>query len=68
MTARELLARGELPELLSGRQVADLFHVDPHTVSAWTRAGKWPAGSVEDGPAGRRYRRDVVLAALRGDL
>jgi excisionase family DNA binding protein len=54
----------ELPEILTPAQVAALFAVDAKTVSRWADAGRLPSFRTLGGH--RRFRRDDVLAALRG--
>lgn len=50
-------------ELLTPKQVAVLFRVDPKTVSRWARAGK--IGCVITPGGHRRYRSAEVHALLR---
>ncbi len=46
--------------LLTPRQVADRFAVDPKTVTRWARDGKLP--SIRTPGGHRRYRQSVVEA------
>lgn len=52
----------EEPELMTPRQVADLFHVDSKTVTRWAKGGKLPAIRTLGGH--RRFRREVVMKLL----
>lgn len=49
-------------ELLTPKQAAALFHVDPSTVSRWARAGKISATTTLGGH--RRYYRAEILDLL----
>lgn len=51
--------------LLTPGEVADLFRVDPKTVSRWAKAGR--IGSVPTPGGHRRFREDDVRALLRQD-
>ena len=51
--------------LMTPREVAVLFRVDPKTVTRWADAGKLNAVKTFGGH--RRYRESEVLARLRGD-
>lgn len=59
-----MVARLIAPELLMPSEVADLFAVDPKTVTRWAKSGKLP---VETRTLGghRRYSRAVVEQLLR---
>lgn len=50
-------------DLLTPAEVAQMFHVDPKTVTRWAQAGKLTYMRTLGGH--RRYRRDEVLALLR---
>lgn len=47
-------------KLLTPKQVADRFAVDPKTVTRWARTGKLP--SIRTPGGHRRYRASVVEA------
>lgn len=49
-------------KLLTPREVADLFRVDPKTVTRWARSGKLTAVKTLGGH--RRYRESEVMARL----
>lgn len=49
-------------ELLTPREVAALFHVNPKTVTRWAEAGK--IGFVTTAGGHRRYRRSQIHALL----
>ena len=49
--------------LLTPREVADLFGVDPKTVTRWAKAGKLTAIRTLGGH--RRYRQSEVQALLK---
>ncbi len=51
-------------QLLTPREVADLFGVDPMTVRRWAAAGR--IGSVRTPGGHRRYRESEVRALLAG--
>ena len=48
--------------LLTPREVADLFRVDPKTVQRWARSGKLPAVRTLGGQL--RFREDEVRQVL----
>ena len=48
--------------LLTPREVADLFHVDPKTVTRWANEGRLTCIRTLGGH--RRYRRDEVHELL----
>ncbi len=49
-------------ELLTPAEVAELFRVNPKTVTRWARAGKISAIRTLGGH--RRFRKSEILAAL----
>ena len=55
-------------ELLTPAEVADMFRVNPKTVTRWARAGKITAVRTLGGH--RRYRADEIRRSLEevGDL
>ncbi len=52
-------------KLLTPREVAVLFRVDPKTVTRWAKEGKLPCVRTLGGH--RRYPADAVHAALGAD-
>jgi len=55
-------------DLLTPGEVADLFRVDPKTVTRWAKAGRFPPGTVVRTLGGhRRYRASLVQALLNGE-
>ena len=56
---------GEHERLLTPREVAAMFRVDPKTVTRWAKAGKLP--SVRTLGGHRRYRAGDVEALLKGE-
>ena len=61
-----MLGRGMEPEtLLTPAEVAEIFRVDPKTVTRWARAGKLTAIRTLGGH--RRYRQSEVQALLRSN-
>lgn len=52
-------------DLMTPRQVADMFHVDPKTVTRWAKEGKLPSFRTPGGH--RRYRRADVQASMTPD-
>ena len=50
-------------ELLTPAEVAEMFRVNPKTVTRWARAGKISAIRTLGGH--RRFRRDEIEAQLR---
>ena len=55
----------EAEPLLTPREVATLFRVDPKTVTRWAKAGR--ITSIRTLGGHRRYREAEVRALLRGD-
>ena len=53
----------ERSRLLTSAQVADLFRVNPKTVTRWTAAGKLRCTRTLGGH--RRYYEDEVMTLLR---
>jgi excisionase family DNA binding protein len=53
-------------KLLTPGEVAELFKVNPKTVTRWARAGKISAIRTIGGH--RRFRADEVQAFLEGEL
>lgn len=51
--------------LLTPGEVAEMFRVDPKTVTRWAVAGR--IGSVRTPGGHRRFRESEVRALLRGD-
>lgn len=49
-------------KLLTPREVADLFAVDPKTVTRWAKAGKLPTIRTMGGH--RRFRQSIVEALI----
>jgi excisionase family DNA binding protein len=54
------------PDVLTAAGVAALFGVASKTVTRWARSGKLPESFRTPG-GHRRWRREVVEAALRGE-
>ena len=52
-------------ELLTPAEVAEMFRVDPKTVTRWAKAGK--LNSIRTLGGHRRYHRDEVARFLEGD-
>ena len=55
--------RSEVRDLLTPAEVANLFHVDPKTVSRWAKDGK--LDSIRTPGGHRRYDAETVRAMLR---
>ena len=55
----------ERSRLLTSAQVADLFRVDPKTVTRWAKAGKLT--SIRTLGGHRRYRESEVRSLLEGN-
>lgn len=51
---------------LTPSEVANLFRVDPKTVTRWAKAGR--IGSIRTPGGHRRFREHEVKALLDGDL
>lgn len=51
-------------KLLTPGEVADLFRVDPKTVTRWAHSGKLPSLTTPGGH--KRFRRSVVNRFLEG--
>ena len=51
--------------LLTPAEVAELFRVDPKTVTRWAAAGR--IGSIRTPGGHRRYRESEIRALLEGD-
>lgn len=58
------MKREQLPEFLTPAEVAQIFRVDPKTVTRWAKQGK--LASVRTVGGHRRYRRAEVMALLDG--
>jgi excisionase family DNA binding protein len=56
----------EAPRLLTPREVAAMFRVDPKTVTRWAKSGK--LRSIRTMGGHRRYREEEVRALLTDDL
>lgn len=53
---------------LTPSEVADMFRVDPKTVSRWDKQDRFLEGTVTRTLGGhRRYREDLVLKVLAGE-
>ena len=59
------MSTDERNELLTPAEVAELFRVNPKTVTRWARAGKISAIQTLGGH--RRFRRDEIEAALQSE-
>jgi len=57
------LSLGNLPDLLTVREVAELLRVSPLTVKRWGKRGKLPAIRI-NARGDRRYRKEQVLYLL----
>lgn len=57
------MADNDKSELLTPKQVADLFQVDPKTVTRWAQSGKLTCIRTLGGH--RRFRRDQIEAYLK---
>jgi excisionase family DNA binding protein len=55
----------EAPDLLTPAEVAEVFRVDPKTVTRWAKAGKLTCIRTLGGH--RRYRLAEVRALLNGE-
>jgi len=54
---------GNLPDLLTVREVADLLRVSPLTIKRWGKRGKLPAIRINS-RGDRRYKKESVLWLL----
>ena len=63
--ARTPPPRPGVPKLLTPGEVADLFRVDPKTVTRWALAGK--ITSIKTPGGHRRFRETEIKALLRGE-
>lgn len=54
---------GNLPDLLTVREVADLLRVSPLTIKRWGKRGKLPAIRINS-RGDRRYKKEAVLWLL----
>ena len=54
---------GELPDLLTVREVAELLRVSPLTIKRWGKRGKLPAIRINS-RGDRRYKKEAVLWLL----
>jgi excisionase family DNA binding protein len=61
-----MTAHPEAPALLTPREVAALFRVDPKTVTRWAKSGK--LRSIRTMGGHRRYREDEVRRLLNNGL
>ena len=63
-------SEGDAPALLTPAEVAQVFRVDPKTITRWAASGWIPGGAIIRTPGGhRRYRRAAIedmLNAQRG--
>ncbi len=57
------LKLGDLPDLLTVREVADLLRVSPLTIKRWGKRGKLPAIRINS-RGDRRYKKEAVLWLL----
>jgi excisionase family DNA binding protein len=55
---------GEVEELMTPGEVAEVFRVDPKTVTRWAKSGKLT--SIRTLGGHRRYRADEVASLLAG--
>lgn len=58
-----MTSKGNDSELLTPSEVAELFRVDPKTVTRWAKAGK--LSSIRTLGGHRRYRSDEVHRLLQ---
>lgn len=63
MKPAAFLGSPDLGKLMSPSEVAQLFNVDPKTVTRWARAGLLPVVRTPGGH--RRYREEFVRSLLR---
>ena len=57
------LSLENLPDLLTVREVAEIFRVSPLTIKRWGKRGKLPAIRI-NARGDRRYRKEQVLWLL----
>ena len=57
------LKLGNLPDLLTVREVAELLRVSPLTIKRWGKRGKLPAIRINS-RGDRRYKKEAVLWLL----
>jgi excisionase family DNA binding protein len=57
------LKLGDLPDLLTVREVAELLRVSPLTIKRWGKRGKLPAIRINS-RGDRRYKKEAVLWLL----
>jgi len=60
---KKKLKLGELPDLLTVREVAELLRVSPLTIKRWGKRGKLPAIRINS-RGDRRYKKEAVLWLL----
>lgn len=61
----EQASREDYERLMTTREVAEFFRVEPKTVARWAREGKLSSGRTPGGGL-RRYRESDVRAPLGG--
>lgn len=54
---------GDLPDLLTVREVSELLRVSPLTIKRWGKRGKLPAIRINS-RGDRRYKKEAVLWLL----
>lgn len=59
----EKLSLGNLPDLLTVREVAEVLRVSPLTIKRWGKRGKLPAIRINS-RGDRRYKKEAVLWLL----
>ncbi len=60
---KQSLKLGDLPDLLTVREVAEILRVSPLTIKRWGKRGKLPAIRINS-RGDRRYRKEAVLWLL----
>ena len=60
---KKKLKLGQLPDLLTVREVAELLRVSPLTIKRWGKRGKLPAIRINS-RGDRRYKKEAVLWLL----
>ncbi|MFC1600565.1 helix-turn-helix domain-containing protein [Patescibacteria group bacterium] len=60
---KKRLKLGNLPDLLTVREVAELLRVSPLTIKRWGKRGKLPAIRINS-RGDRRYKKEAVLWLL----